>query len=68
MICGHIHYADMHERLGIHYINTGDWVESATAVGGDAGRGVRADQVDRCGAGARGKRGLLRRRVREPGE
>ena len=24
--------ADMHERLGIHYINTGDWVESCTAV------------------------------------
>ncbi|RUT33220.1 UDP-2,3-diacylglucosamine diphosphatase [Arsenicitalea aurantiaca] len=32
VICGHIHYADMHERLGIHYINTGDWVESCTAV------------------------------------
>src|SRR3569623_1919649 len=31
-ICGHIHFADMHERLGIHYINTGDWVESCTAV------------------------------------
>ncbi len=34
VICGHIHYADMHERLGIHYINTGDWVESCTAVCG----------------------------------
>jgi hypothetical protein len=22
----------MHDRLGIHYINTGDWVESCTAV------------------------------------
>jgi UDP-2,3-diacylglucosamine pyrophosphatase LpxH len=33
VICGHIHYADMHERLGIHYINTGDWVESCTAIG-----------------------------------
>src|SRR5690242_1465790 len=32
VICGHIHFADMHERLGIHYINTGDWVESCTAV------------------------------------
>jgi UDP-2,3-diacylglucosamine pyrophosphatase LpxH len=32
VICGHIHHADMHERLGIHYINTGDWVESCTAV------------------------------------
>ncbi len=32
VICGHIHHADMHEKLGIHYINTGDWVESCTAV------------------------------------
>ncbi len=32
VICGHIHFADMHERLGIHYVNTGDWVESCTAV------------------------------------
>jgi len=32
VICGHIHFADMHDRLGIHYINTGDWVESCTAV------------------------------------
>ncbi|HEV7278531.1 MAG TPA: UDP-2,3-diacylglucosamine diphosphatase [Devosiaceae bacterium] len=32
VICGHIHYADMHDRLGIHYVNTGDWVESCTAV------------------------------------
>ena len=32
VICGHIHFADMHDRMGIHYINTGDWVESCTAV------------------------------------
>lgn len=32
VICGHIHFADMHDRLGIRYINTGDWVESCTAV------------------------------------
>jgi UDP-2,3-diacylglucosamine pyrophosphatase LpxH len=32
VICGHIHHADMHDRMGIHYINTGDWVESCTAV------------------------------------
>ena len=32
VICGHIHHADMHDRLGIHYINTGDWVESCTAI------------------------------------
>jgi UDP-2,3-diacylglucosamine pyrophosphatase LpxH len=32
VICGHIHFADMHDRLGIEYINSGDWVESCTAV------------------------------------
>lgn len=32
VVCGHIHHATMHERLGIRYINTGDWVESCTAV------------------------------------
>ena len=32
IICGHIHHAVMHNRLGVHYINTGDWVESCTAV------------------------------------
>ena len=32
VICGHIHFADIHDRLGIEYINTGDWVESCTAI------------------------------------
>ncbi len=32
VICGHIHMADIHEKLGIQYINTGDWVESCTAI------------------------------------
>ena len=32
VICGHIHHAASKEMFGIHYINTGDWVESATAV------------------------------------
>jgi UDP-2,3-diacylglucosamine pyrophosphatase LpxH len=32
VICGHIHHAASKDMLGIHYINTGDWVESATAV------------------------------------
>ncbi|MEW5424500.1 UDP-2,3-diacylglucosamine diphosphatase [Amorphus sp. 3PC139-8] len=32
VICGHIHHAAMHEDFGVHYINTGDWVESCTAV------------------------------------
>jgi UDP-2,3-diacylglucosamine pyrophosphatase LpxH len=67
VICGHIHYADMHERLGIHYINTGDWVESATAVA-ETFDGtfelIKWTDVVRTPA----KRKLLRRRVREPGE
>ena len=33
VICGHIHFAAMREINGITYINCGDWMESATAVG-----------------------------------
>ena len=32
VICGHIHHAVMEDIDGIRYINTGDWVESCTAV------------------------------------
>jgi UDP-2,3-diacylglucosamine pyrophosphatase LpxH len=32
VICGHIHHAVMHDDFGVHYINTGDWVESCSAV------------------------------------
>ncbi|MFD1696598.1 UDP-2,3-diacylglucosamine diphosphatase [Roseibium aestuarii] len=32
VICGHIHHAADQMMNGIHYINTGDWVESCTAV------------------------------------
>ncbi len=32
VICGHIHHATMHDMGGVAYINTGDWVESCTAV------------------------------------
>lgn len=32
IICGHIHHAAMHDNAGVRYINTGDWVESCTAV------------------------------------
>ncbi|GGD97821.1 UDP-2,3-diacylglucosamine hydrolase [Aureimonas endophytica] len=33
VICGHIHHAEIAERAGIQYVNTGDWVESCTAIG-----------------------------------
>lgn len=32
VICGHIHHAADRDLDGIHYINTGDWVESCTAL------------------------------------
>ena len=32
VICGHIHHATMHDMAGVAYVNTGDWVESCTAV------------------------------------
>ncbi|MBD9372592.1 UDP-2,3-diacylglucosamine diphosphatase [Rhizobium sp. ARZ01] len=32
VICGHIHHAVVEDLDGIRYINTGDWVESCTAV------------------------------------
>ena len=32
VICGHIHHAMSQEMNGIHYVNTGDWVESCTAA------------------------------------
>ena len=32
VICGHIHHAVMHDQFGVCYVNTGDWVESCTAV------------------------------------
>ncbi|WP_310619189.1 UDP-2,3-diacylglucosamine diphosphatase [Flexibacterium corallicola] len=32
VICGHIHHAASHHHLGLHYVNTGDWVESCSAV------------------------------------
>ena len=33
VICGHIHRADSRQVGGVHYMNTGDWVESCTAIG-----------------------------------
>jgi UDP-2,3-diacylglucosamine pyrophosphatase LpxH len=32
VICGHVHRAAMRDVEGVHYVNTGDWVESCTAV------------------------------------
>ena len=32
VICGHIHSANITEIDGVEYLNTGDWVESCTAI------------------------------------
>jgi UDP-2,3-diacylglucosamine pyrophosphatase LpxH len=32
VICGHVHHPAIHDRLGVRYINCGDWLESCTAV------------------------------------
>ena len=32
VVCGHIHHADMRQIGDVLYVNTGDWVESATAL------------------------------------
>lgn len=32
IICGHIHSAALHDQFGLRYANTGDWVESCTAL------------------------------------
>jgi UDP-2,3-diacylglucosamine pyrophosphatase LpxH len=32
VICGHIHHAEVREVDGVRYYNTGDWVESCTAL------------------------------------
>jgi UDP-2,3-diacylglucosamine pyrophosphatase LpxH len=32
VVCGHIHHAEIREIQGILYCNTGDWVESCTAL------------------------------------
>lgn len=33
VICGHIHHAASRQFGKVHYLNTGDWVESCTAIG-----------------------------------
>ena len=36
IVCGHIHAAALREIDGVTYVNTGDWVESCTAVAEEA--------------------------------
>ena len=62
VICGHIHYADMHDRLGVHYINTGDWVESCTAVVENTDGAFELIKWSAAPAAPAGGRRFLRRR------
>ena len=39
VICGHFHIAALHDHFGLTYANSGDWVDSMTALE-DAGDGV----------------------------
>ncbi len=32
IVCGHVHHAQLTTHSGIEYVNTGDWVESCTAI------------------------------------
>lgn len=32
VVCGHIHHPAIHDMNGVRYVNTGDWVESCSAV------------------------------------
>ena len=32
VVCGHIHHAEMRMTNGVLYCNSGDWVESCTAI------------------------------------
>ena len=68
VICGHIHYADMHDRLGVHYVNTGDWVESCTAVVESAEGELQIVKWSETLPERRKKPRLGRVREREPGE
>lgn len=56
VICGHIHHAAIKSQNGTHYINTGDWVESCTAIAEtDTGEMVLIDWAEISRARRKGK-------------
>ncbi len=61
VICGHIHHAAMHNRFGIHYMNSGDWVESCTAIVEDYEGAFELIRWKEAGAPAKVPRRLRRR-------
>jgi UDP-2,3-diacylglucosamine pyrophosphatase LpxH len=44
VICGHIHHAESRQIAGKHYMNTGDWVESMTAIIVDNNNNIRVTE------------------------
>jgi len=52
IICGHIHHAAIERIGGIDYVNTGDWVESCTAVGERADGTLEILRWDQASAGS----------------
>ena len=63
MICGHIHHAAMHNRFGIHYMNSGDWVRHRHRRNHDGG--FELIRWKEAGAPAKVPRRLRRKAVRE---
>lgn len=63
VICGHIHHAAMHHKFGIHYINSGDWVESCTAIVEDHDGAFELIRWKEISAPPRKRRGLGRLRA-----
>ncbi|MEL6168204.1 MAG: UDP-2,3-diacylglucosamine diphosphatase [Pseudomonadota bacterium] len=62
VICGHIHSANIRKIGEVDYLNTGDWVESCTAIAErDDGRMILIDW-----AGAKRRRERVRQRDRRP--
>ncbi|QBK29916.1 UDP-2,3-diacylglucosamine diphosphatase [Roseitalea porphyridii] len=56
VICGHIHHAAIKSQAGIRYVNTGDWVESCTAIAEtETGEMVLIDWVEIARARRRAK-------------
>jgi UDP-2,3-diacylglucosamine pyrophosphatase LpxH len=47
VICGHIHVPEDRQIAGIHYLNSGDWVENMTAILIDQGGNIEIREFQR---------------------
>lgn len=47
VICGHIHHAESRQIAGKHYLNSGDWVESMTAIVIDSSNNIFIKEFDK---------------------